>query len=490
MDTVTVVGVRRSITGLVEALPELVDLCEDDPEYQGPAELGQTIQALATAVGQLDAALSRAIGVFDRRGDHGLDGAPSAASWVAGRTELSAASLTHVVRRSRTLRDLPITEEAYRAGVLGTAKIGLLLTARDGVEDTYERDEQLLIDSIRNLRVSHAAVVLRRWRELARSLHGPSDDTDDGPPPPDPAPNTLTVASTFEGNRVITGSAGRIDGAVLENRIDAEIDRLFSTGEFQADDGLSRAQRAWIALDRLTARGAERSTVAGAARPSVTVIVDLNHLLGLHATSTAELLAHRCELADGTVVSLAEVLALGADATITTVLGHFGLDGTFRPAGEITTNRHANAAQRRALTARDQTCGYPGCDRRATWCDAHHVDEWHTTHRTTTSRLVLLCPFHHHRIAHGPDHTLDLDDQGAVTVTRADGTRIPTTAPGHKIPTAPDPPPFEPHALLAEARTTLDEATADAIHAELVRHHGPRVLRRLTATLSQPTAAA
>ncbi|GAB3027962.1 hypothetical protein GCM10011376_16700 [Nocardioides flavus (ex Wang et al. 2016)] len=55
-------------------------------------------------------------------------------------------------------------------------------------------------------------------------------------------------------------------------------------------------------------------------------------------------------------------------------------------------------AQRKALLVRDRTCRAEGCDVPGTWCDAHHLDPWHTGGRTDLADGVLLCNHHHHRI--------------------------------------------------------------------------------------------
>lgn len=63
---------------------------------------------------------------------------------------------------------------------------------------------------------------------------------------------------------------------------------------------------------------------------------------------------------------------------------------------------------RRAVAARDCRCRFPGCDRRATRCDVHHVIAWITGGRTKVANLVLLCSYHHHLI-HRRDWTTRFD---------------------------------------------------------------------------------
>ncbi|PYD00897.1 hypothetical protein B4U78_009270 [Microbacterium esteraromaticum] len=51
--------------------------------------------------------------------------------------------------------------------------------------------------------------------------------------------------------------------------------------------------------------------------------------------------------------------------------------------------------QRIALAVRDGGCRWPGCDRPASYCESHHVDEWkRDSGRTDIDRGILLCRFH------------------------------------------------------------------------------------------------
>ncbi|GAB3309153.1 DUF222 domain-containing protein [Epidermidibacterium keratini] len=68
---------------------------------------------------------------------------------------------------------------------------------------------------------------------------------------------------------------------------------------------------------------------------------------------------------------------------------------TGRIIGIHTTGRIFNAAQRRAIIARDRECIIPGCHTPAAWCEIHHVHDWALGGATHTDNGVLLCWFHH-----------------------------------------------------------------------------------------------
>ena len=53
-----------------------------------------------------------------------------------------------------------------------------------------------------------------------------------------------------------------------------------------------------------------------------------------------------------------------------------------------------------ALVNRDKGCTFPGCDRPATWTQAHHIAHWADGGTTTLDSLALLCDPHHDEIHH------------------------------------------------------------------------------------------
>jgi len=74
------------------------------------------------------------------------------------------------------------------------------------------------------------------------------------------------------------------------------------------------------------------------------------------------------------------------------------LDGHSIPTDLGRAKRLFTPAQRKALLIRDQTCRAEGCDTPGTWCDAHHLDPWHTGGPTDLENAILLCSHHHHRV--------------------------------------------------------------------------------------------
>jgi hypothetical protein len=51
--------------------------------------------------------------------------------------------------------------------------------------------------------------------------------------------------------------------------------------------------------------------------------------------------------------------------------------------------------QRRAMGVRDGTCVTEGCDRPASWAEAHHPETWEEGGGTSLANGALVCPYHH-----------------------------------------------------------------------------------------------
>jgi hypothetical protein len=100
----------------------------------------------------------------------------------------------------------------------------------------------------------------------------------------------------------------------------------------------------------------------------------------------------------------------------------FGPDSQVLDVGR--KQRLFTAPQRRAITARDRHCRFPGCDRPPRWCDVHHIKHWLHGGPTSVENGVLLCRFHHTlvheagwRLVGTPRHLLVYDDVGKIYAT-------------------------------------------------------------------------
>ena len=170
-------------------------------------------------------------------------------------------------------------------------------------------------------------------------------------------------------------------------------------------DGLVGACKAALSTGLLPA--------TGGLRPQVMVTIDYRDLLArlrptesrhgtetLHGTETGNgsgsggPAAHTGAMLFTGPVTASTVRKIACDADIIPVL--LGSEGRVLDIGRAT--RIFPPHIRKALTARDQGCAFPGCTIPAPWCEAHHITYWSRGGTTSTDNGVLLCSHHHHII--------------------------------------------------------------------------------------------
>jgi hypothetical protein len=72
------------------------------------------------------------------------------------------------------------------------------------------------------------------------------------------------------------------------------------------------------------------------------------------------------------------------------------------------------------LAIRDKGRRYPGCNRPASWCQAHHIWHWPHGGPTQLDNLIALCRRHHHLIHQDRWH-LQLDATATLTIKTPHG---------------------------------------------------------------------
>jgi Domain of unknown function (DUF222) len=119
--------------------------------------------------------------------------------------------------------------------------------------------------------------------------------------------------------------------------------------------------------------------------------------------------------ATGEDLTAAAIRRIACDAKITPIR----IDGNGVPLAVGRTRRTVTPAQWAALVIRDRGCIFPGCDRPASWCQAHHVIYWEDWGLTDLDNLVLLCD-HHHDVVHHRDWAVEFGEDGHPQVIPPD----------------------------------------------------------------------
>ena len=113
--------------------------------------------------------------------------------------------------------------------------------------------------------------------------------------------------------------------------------------------------------------------------------------------------------------------------------------------------RHATAAQKRYLMARDVRCRFPGCRRPARDCEWDHREDYALGGKTDVENLGALCK-RHHTLKHAAGWTVVQHPGGRLQFTAPSGLEY-TDDPPPRVMFIPDPPPDR-------GRTGVDDVRA------------------------------
>jgi hypothetical protein len=334
---------------------------------------------------RLEAVATRATASFDANREWEADGARSAASWLAATCRVPHASARRRVRLGRALRHLPIAEEAFLAGDLGDAQVGLLAAARNPVTDeAMERDEEMLVGHGRHMRFSSFVRAMAYWRYYA-DPDGSEDQAEkqrDG--------RRLHLSQSFEGTWLGDLVLDPISGAIVSKELARIEQELFQAdwaeakqrlGEGVGVSDLARtpAQRRADALVEMARRSATAPADGKRPEPLFSVLVGYETFAG-----------PICELANGTVVSPGSLVRWLDEAWVERVV----FESPSRVIDVGVATRAFTGATRRAVEVRDRQCFHEHCEVPAEECQIDHVKPWAEGGPTVAANGRPACAFH------------------------------------------------------------------------------------------------
>lgn len=381
-----------------EVLAELPDArIEDDfAELQRVSEL-------------LEMERLRRLAEIDRRRLFARDGYLSNASWLATTFRVGWGTARGDTRVARALDEMAVTRRALEAGDVSMAAVRVLVGAREVDASAFTRSEDHLVQAARVHSMPDLQRAVAFWRQRVEQERVP--DAGEALR----ARRRLHASVTFEGMVRLDGDLDPEAGETLLTALGAVLDAGSRTGR---EDGRTPAQRRADGLHEICRQWLDitnRPAVAGE-RPHVTVTVDAGVLAGT--------IAGAAELDHVGVIQADLARRLACDASVTRVV----VAGRSEPLDVGRRTPVVPPAIRRAVIVRDRRCRFPGCDRRHTWCDAHHVVHWAHGGPTALSNLVLLCRRHHRMLHQHGRFQLSMED-GAPVFRRPDGTRLDDRAP-------------------------------------------------------------
>lgn len=341
---------------------ELDDLCD--------AALEDEFVGLCREIDRLEHRRAAMLVAIHRRGIPNAVGAVSTPQWTQRRTGLPARDARDALHAGLACESMPLTSKTWAQGEISSgAARAICRGVPEGHEDDYVQIEETLVDFAagNDVRGLNACIAYARRCPDALDDREPSD--------------LNGLRHTKVGDRWITnGDLDDLAGTIVSDALCAATDEPTEgdvrPAEKRRADALVRIARFFLDHEDLPLEGGER--------PHVSIIEDRDTIVaGLPGTS---------EL--GPSLSPADLATLLCDARVDRIV----MDRCRRPFDIGRLSHTAPKAMRRAVAARDRCCRFPGCDRRPSWSDLHHVRAWIEGGETKVTNLVLLCPYHHHLI--------------------------------------------------------------------------------------------
>jgi hypothetical protein len=380
-------------------LEHLRTMVEELPDIDRTADL----KALIAINDMITARICAAIERVDRSGEIAADGAVTTAHWLRTHTGRSAQEAAFLTKRSIRLRACPELAAAWRDGRLSSGQIDTVMTAvTDRTEAILTDHAAHLVATLAGLSVADTDTVMRHWAAHADALI-------DGPAPVDTDRN-LHLSLGFNGSGELSGHLDAAGFQIVTTALDAA-----TTGDGDGEPPRRRSERRADALVAIAGYFLDHADVSTTTRrrPHVQIVV-----------TVADLEPGAGRTIDAQPLPTATIESLLCDAG----LHRFVTDGASVTLDAGRTTRTVNHHLFAALARRDQGCRFPGCDRRVSWCEAHHVIPWQHGGTTDQHNLVLLCWRHHHDFAHHPHWHLKLLPDATIEVTNPDG-RVLTSHP-------------------------------------------------------------
>lgn len=350
----------------------------------------------------------RRVGEADGRRLFRRDGFSSTTALLRHRCVMSAGSARRSVEFSHQLGVMPGVAEAVVAGMVSLGQAKVLGRAAFRHPGEFSALEEMLVAQAGSLSVWELWKVTEYW---CQSLEGPGHLDEVW------GERFLHVSRTLGGMVRIDGLLPPEPGELLRTALRSLDDRDLQQRQAGAEDPRTAGQRRADSLGEVCGFFLDQRGVGtGKERPHLSVLVSVDALVGAWGGVS--------ELESGEVLHPETVRRLACDAT----LGRVVLDAGGRVLDVGRRTRVVSSALRRAVVVRDRHCVFPGCDRPAPWCDAHHVIFWADGGATDMGNLALLCRYHH-TLVHEGGFRLGHDGEGGLVFTRPDRSLLHHRAP-------------------------------------------------------------
>jgi hypothetical protein len=395
-----------------------MDLMRNSPDYQaemamldaaigrfcalpvpkdGP-DLAAFLQGVQRANDRLAVKGSEAGAAFAETDHYEEQGFASPQHWMRVNLHMTGGAASDRVAVGRQLQNIPESHQSLLDGEIGYAHLAHIARTAVAIEESgtsKQFDETPLLEKARELPVGRFIDFTHHVRHAG-----------------DPAGYAEDEAQKVEA-RFLSIKAGEGGMVWVRGALDPEGAAAFRTSleplarRHGRGDDRNRDRRLADALVELAGHALDNGLVPqnGSVRPHLQVTTTLE-------TLKREMGSTAADVEFSLPISAEAVARLACDCTVTRVI--LGADSAVIDVGRA--KRTISPSQRKALHVRDKGCRWPGCDRRPTWTDGHHLDHWNRGGPSDLHNLILLCKRHHWMAHEGKWQVVKTDDGGVVAV--------------------------------------------------------------------------
>ncbi len=446
-----------------------------------PAEQAECLRALERAESMRTAARSAVLSAFARSGGYEEDGHGSAKSWLRWQAQLTAGAAGAAIGWARRLAGHPAVRDALGGGLISVSFARCICDWSDLLPAEHQGDADVILLGAAGGGAELADLAALAAEMRQRTARPDADGRDDGF-----AGRWVRLETTFGGaGRLegdLTAPCAAALGAVLDamgrkagpedirsrrqrdhDALEEACRRLIASGCLPDRAGQATQIQLHMTLDQLRslddggsgeAAWAARGPAAGPGAdcdasivPVVSGHVDpdvLDRLAAalLHGTAPvppgpsgavgvppgeSPLRWRRAERAARHMILAAAADLLSGPAGLAACLRDAPMTGLIAsvslPLDVGTATDTIPVHLRRAVTARDRHCRFPGCHQPSAACHPHHIVPRSQGGPTSLANLLNLCAFHHLVAVHRWGWGIILRPDGTTTATSPDGTR-------------------------------------------------------------------
>ena len=382
---------------LVEAVEAF---CRDFQPDEDSHEAGVQLVRMREVIDRLEVSFSQLSATFAATEEFENDGAVSAIDWIRHHAKMSGSEAARRVCVGEQLERMPQFVESLFEGRVGFGHlVNTAYAARklcsSGTGEGF--DEADLLEQAEALSVGKFLYACRHYVHSRDPRGTVADEVE---------------AAQMREVSITTGADGRVHmhadldpegGAVVRTALES-LARPNGAG-----DRRSHAQRMGDALIEglLHTMNTGALPTRGGQRVHLQVTASYDTLKG-------NLRAPAADMEFSLPISGEKARRWACDCSLTRIL----LDSDSIPIDVGREKRIVSGALRKAVNLLYPCCAYDGCDRTASWTEAHHIRHWIDGGLTELQNIVPLC-FRHHVMVHEGGYTIEVRDGQLIFVPPA-----------------------------------------------------------------------